>query len=213
MQERFEPAGIDGIMHRPERPAGDALALTHGAGSNREAPLLVRVSAALEAAGYLVLRYNLPFRCERPKGPPYPAQAVRDRQGVVGAAEALRALSVAGAGGRVFAGGHSYGGRQSAMAAAGHAGLVEALLLFSYPLHPPGKPDRPRTDFFGDLRVPVLFVHGTRDPFGSLEELRQAMQLIPAPTDLLVVEGAGHDLNRGAGFPAALAERFHALVP
>jgi predicted alpha/beta-hydrolase family hydrolase len=213
MQERFEPDGIDGILHRPERPAGDALALTHGAGSNMEAPLLARASTALEAAGYLVLRYNLPFRRERPKGPPYPAQAARDRQGVVRAVEALRALSVPGAGCRIFAGGHSYGGRQSAMAAAEHAGLVEALLLFSYPLHPPGKPDRQRTDFFGNLRVPVLFVHGTRDPFGSLEGLRQAMKLIPAATDLLVVEGAGHDLNRGADLPAAVPARFRALVP
>ncbi len=173
-----------------------------------QAPLLVRMADALEAAGYLVLRYDLPFRRQRPKGPPYPAQAARDREGVVEAVEALRHMTR----GRVFAGGHSYGGRQSAMAAAERAGMAGALLLFSYPLHPPGKPDQKRTAFFGDLRIPVLFVHGTADPFGSLEELREAMALIPAPTDLLAVEGAGHDLKRAADLSSDVLARLHALV-
>ncbi|HKE29190.1 MAG TPA: alpha/beta fold hydrolase [Bryobacteraceae bacterium] len=195
-------------MHRPERPNGDAFALTHGAGSNLRAPLLVHMAEALEEAGYVVLRYDLPFRVQRPKGPPFPAQAVRDREGVVKAIEALRQETK----GRVFAGGHSYGGRQSAMAAAERAGMAGALLLFSYPLHPPGKPAQKRTAFFGDLRIPVLFVHGTSDPFGSLEELREAMALIPAPTDLLPVEGAGHDLKRAAGLSADVLARLHALV-
>jgi len=195
-------------VHRPERPNGDAFALTHGAGSNLRAPLLVHMAEALEEAGYVVLRYDLPFRVQRPKGPPFPAQAVRDREGVVKAIEALRQETK----GRVFAGGHSYGGRQSAMAAAERAGMAGALLLFSYPLHPPGKPAQKRTAFFGDLRIPVLFVHGTSDPFGSLEELREAMALIPAPTDLLAVEGAGHDLKRAAGLSADVLARLHALV-
>jgi hypothetical protein len=211
MQERFQTGGvggIEGILHRPERSAGDAFALTHGAGSNMDAPLLTRMSEALAAAGYLVLRYNLPFRRERPKGPPFPAQAARDREGVARAVEALRHVGAS----RVFAGGHSYGGRQSAMAAAERAGLVDALLLFSYPLYPPGKPHLKRTSFFGELRVPVLFVHGSQDPFGSLEELREAMALIPARTDLLAVEGAGHDLKRGADLSAEIVSRFQTLV-
>jgi uncharacterized protein len=172
------------------------------------APLLRHMAEVLEAAGNLVLRYDLPFRCQRPKGPPFPAQAERDRQGIVAAVEALRRRTR----GRVFAGGHSYGGRQSAMAAAERAGMAGALLLFSYPLHPPGKPDQKRTAFFGDLRLPVLFVHGTSDPFGSLEELRDAMALIPAPTDLLPVEGSGHDLKRAPDLSSDMLARFHALV-
>jgi predicted alpha/beta-hydrolase family hydrolase len=98
------------------------------------------------------------------------------------------------------------------MAAAERAGMAGALLLLSYPLHPPGKPEQKRTSFFGDLRIPTLFVHGTNDPFGSLEELREAMALIPAPTDLLPVEGAGHDLKRAAGLSADVLARLHALV-
>jgi predicted alpha/beta-hydrolase family hydrolase len=141
-----------------------------------------------------VLRYHLPFRVARPKGPPFPAAAARDREGIARAVEALRQRVK----GRVFAGGHSYGGRQTAMIAAERPGMADGLLLLSYPLHPPRKPDQPRTGFFAEWRTPALFVHGTRDPFGTIEELRAAMERIPARVDLLAVEGAGHDLRQAA---------------
>ena len=73
--------------------------------------------------------------------------------------------------------------------------LVAALLLLSYPLHPPRKPEQQRTQHLPDLRTPALFVHGTRDPFGTIAELEQALKMIPAKTKLLVIEGAGHDLG------------------
>ncbi len=79
-------------------------------------------------------------------------------------------------GGPVILGGHSYGGRQSTMLAAEEPGLVEALLLLSYPLHPPGKPAQPRTAHFPALRTPALFVHGTKDPFGTIEELTRGAE-------------------------------------
>ena len=74
---------------------------------------------------------------------------------------------------------------------------MEALLLLAYPLHPPRRPSALRTAHFAELRTPALFVHGSRDPFGSLDELEAARQLIPARTALLAVEGAGHDLRGG----------------
>jgi predicted alpha/beta-hydrolase family hydrolase len=73
--------------------------------------------------------------------------------------------------------------------------LVSALLLLSYPLHPPRRPEQQRTQHLPDLRTPTLFVHGSRDPFGSIEELERAIKMIPAKTKLLTVEGAGHDLG------------------
>jgi hypothetical protein len=76
-------------------------------------------------------------------------------------------------------------------------GLVAALLLLSYPLHPPGKPASPRTAHFPALEQPALFVHGSRDPFGTIEELRLAIALIPARKELIEIAGAGHDLLRG----------------
>jgi hypothetical protein len=208
MEQAFEAAGVRGVLHQPPGAPGDALALTHGAGSNCHAPLLVRLARAFAESGLVVLRYDLPFRQQRPKGPPFPAAAARDREGITRAVDALRPLAP----GRIFAGGHSYGGRQTAMAAAERPGMADALLLLSYPLHPPGKPARPRTAFFPDWRTPALFVHGTADPFGSLEELRQALASIPAPTDLLPVEGAGHDLKPAGELAAELLVRLRGLA-
>jgi predicted alpha/beta-hydrolase family hydrolase len=94
----------------------------------------------------------------------------------------------------VFLGGHSYGGRQASMLAAEEPGLVDCLLLLSYPLHPPQKPGELRTAHFPRLQIPSLFIHGTRDGFGSIEELASAVKLIPARTELLSVTGAGHEL-------------------
>ena len=194
MEEILDVDGLRGVLHTPEHATGDGLALTHGAGSNAGAPLLVSLSRAFREAGLTVLRYDLPFRVARPSGPPFPAAAARDREGVARAVEALRQRVQ----GRVFAGGHSYGGRQTAMIASERPGLADGLLLLSYPLHPPRKPDQPRTGFFAEWRTPALFVHGTRDPFGTLEELRDALARIPARVDLLAVEGAGHDLKPAA---------------
>ena len=198
MEQVFDADEVRGVLHTPEHATGDGLALTHGAGSNANTPLLVSLSRTFCEAGLAVLRYDLPFRVARASGPPgpegTPAAAARDREGILRAVEALRQQVKR----RVFAGGHSYGGRQTAMIAAERPGLGDGLLLLSYPLHPPKKPDRPRTDFFPQWRTPALFVHGTRDPFGTLEELRAAMARIPARVDLLAVEGAGHDL-RAAG--------------
>jgi len=184
---------IVGFLHRPASPAQDALVLTHGAGSNCRTPLLVEIAEALAEAGMLVLRCDLSYRQSSPQGPPSPGGSERDREGLRNAVLAMRKL----AHGRVFLGGHSYGGRQSSLLAASAPDLVEGLLLLSYPLHPPRKPQQLRTKHFPQLRTPTLFVHGTRDPFGSEEELTEAVRMIPARTDLFFLTGAGHDLKVG----------------
>jgi uncharacterized protein len=191
--EAVAEGGVRGVLHRPAAPAGDGLVLAHGAGSTREAPLLVALAEAFARRGVTVLRCDLPFRQARPAGPPPPGAAGRDREGLKEALGLLRRE----AGGRIFLGGHSYGGRQASLLAAEEPGLADALLLLAYPLHPPRRPAELRTAHFPQLRTPALFVHGTRDPFGSLEELRAALGLIPAPARLLPVDGAGHDLGAG----------------
>lgn len=186
----FETEKVKGWLHEPAAASGDAIAITHGAGSNGDAPLLKALAAAFADDGYLVLRYDLPYRRARPHGPPFPAQAARDRQGIRDAAEALKTMGAR----RIFVSGHSYGGRQTTMAAAEDAALAEGLLLLSYPLHPPGKPQQMRTEHFPKLRVASMFAHGTRDAFGSPEEMRAALRLIPARSELMIVEGAPHGL-------------------
>ena len=182
---------VSGYLHRPENPNGDGLVLSHGAGSNAQAPLLVAVAEQFSPSGFVVLRCDLPYRQAHPHGPPGPGDAARDRKGLQNAIAALRKLAT----GRMFLGGHSYGGRQSSILCAEQVGLVDGLLLFSYPLHPPRKPDQLRTQHLPNLQTPTLFVEGTRDPFGSIEEIEAALKLIPAKTELLKVEGAGHDLG------------------
>lgn len=192
-----QPApAVRGFRHRPAEPSGDGLVLTHGASGNCRAPLLVALAEAFAADGLTVLRCDMPYRQARVSGPPSPAGAARDRQGLQRAVQVVRGL----VSGRVFLGGVSYGGRQASMLAAAEPELVDALVLLSYPLHPPARPHQVRTEHFPRLRTPALFVHGDHDPFGSLEELQMARALIPAKTDLLVVK-ASHDLgySRAAG--------------
>ena len=185
------------------------LLLTHGAGSNRNAPLLVALEAVFSKAfaerHIQVLRYDLPFRQDRPHGPPRPGDAARDREGLREQIMKLREKQPD----QVWLGGHSYGGRQASMLAAEMPGLVDRLLLQSYPLHPPGKHAQLRTAHFPKLQTPVLFVHGSRDPFGTLDELKAAIALIPAAVQLLEIEGAGHDLGRNH---AAVSERIAASL-
>jgi len=189
-EAKLDPAVV-GFLHRPADPPHDALVLTHGAGANCQAPHLIELAEAFAGAGFLVLRCDLPFRQQSPHGPPPFGAAERDREGLRRAVEVAGSLSP----GRVFLGGHSYGGRQATMLAASEPSLVEGLLLLSYPLHPPRKPDQLRTQHFPNLNTPALFVHGTRDPFGSESEIEQALDLIPAPTATLMIERAGHDLK------------------
>jgi len=189
----FEKGDVRGFLHRPNAAAERGLVLTHGAGGNCRAPLLVAAAEAFSAAGFVVLRCDLQFRQRRPSGPPSPAGAAADRAGLRAAVGAMHGIVP----GSLFLGGQSYGGRQATLLAAEEHKLVSALLLFSYPLHPPGKPDRLRTEHFPRLRAPALFVQGTTDPFGTIDELRGALALIPARTRLLPIEGACHDLRRG----------------
>ncbi len=182
---------VRGFLHQPETASGDALVLTHGAGSNAAAPLLVALADVFTTAGFTVLRCDLPYRQLRTHGPPGPGDAARDRAGLSNAITTMKKI----VSGRIFLGGHSYGGRQASMLCAEQPELVSGLLLLSYPLHPPRKPDQLRTQHLFHLRVPTLFVHGERDPFGTLAEIETALKLIPTKTRLLQVEGAGHDLG------------------
>lgn len=189
----LETAGVRGVLHRPDGVLRGGLVLAHGAGGNRDAPVLIAAAEAACAAGLAVLRIDLPFRRRRPKGPPSPHTAAEDRAGLRQAVTELRQLAPE----PVFLGGHSYGGRQATMLAADEPGLAQALLLLSYPLHPPKKPEQLRTSHFPRLNVPCVFVHGTTDGFGTIVEIHAAAALIPAATVVIPIAGAGHDLKRG----------------
>jgi predicted alpha/beta-hydrolase family hydrolase len=180
---------IAGIAHQPNGTPAGVVLLTHGAGGSRESPLLIAICDQWAARGWLAVRYNLPYRRRRPTGPPSGSAA--DLTGIVDAVALAHSLTDR----PVIAGGHSYGGRLTSMAVAQGLIDVDTLTLFSYPLHPPGKPDRLRTEHLDAITVPTVFTHGSTDPFGSITELRTAAALIPAPIEIVEIAGARHDLG------------------
>ena len=164
---------VRGYLHTPETSNGSGLVLTHGAGSNATAPLLIALAETFSGVGFSVLRCDLSYRQSRSFGPPGPADGARDRAGLKNAVDAVKKIlggpslsrSLRQGWGPVYLGGHSYGGRQSSMLCAEQPDVVAGLLLLSYPLHPPRKPEQQRTQHLPDLHTPTLFVSGTRDPF------------------------------------------------
>jgi predicted alpha/beta-hydrolase family hydrolase len=204
-------AAVRGFLHRAERDDANGLVLTHGAGANCRSALLTALAEAFCAVGVTVLRCDLPFRQARPTGPPTRGSAERDQAGLRAAVAALRKETS----GKILLGGHSYGGRQASMLAAAEPEIVEALLLLSYPLHPPDKPERLRTEHFPSLRTPALFVSGERDGFGTRVELEAALKMVPARTELMVVTAAGHELmnaKRPGDLPERVVSAFMAFV-
>jgi predicted alpha/beta-hydrolase family hydrolase len=194
-QDPPEGPAVRGFLHRPQKSNGDGWVVTHGAGGNCGSGLLVSLAASFAEAGVCVLRCDLPFRQARPQGPPWPAGAAKDREGLRTAVTALRRVVR----GRVFLGGQSYGGRQATMLSAEDRGVADGLVLLSYPLHPPQAPAKKRTEHFPQLHVPALFIHGTDDPFGTPGEMEETLKLIPAATKLVFVEGGGHGLASAKG--------------
>jgi len=204
-------APVRGSLYRAQEAAPDFLVLTHGASGNSKAALLVAIAEALSQDGINVLLCDLPYRQRKPSGPPSPGDAKQDQQGLRHAVILMKERFA----GRAFLGGSSYGGRQASMLAAAEPELVEGLLLLSYPLHPPAKPQQLRTQHFPALKTASLFVSGTRDAFGTIDELRAAIKLIPAKTKLVAIEGATHGLNdkkRQQEFTEAITNAFREFL-
>jgi len=174
----------------PAIPGPLGALLAPGASAGRDQPALVGLDRALSGAGVVVERLDFAYRLAGRRAP--------DRPPVLIAAveEAARNLAARLGSGtdRLVLGGRSMGGRMCSMAVA--RGLPAAgLLLVSYPLHPPGRPDRLRVDHFPALAVPCLFVSGTRDRFGTPAELEQATAAIAGPVTHHWVEGGDHALR------------------
>lgn len=186
-----DECGVRGFLHAPIGVPVGAFALTHGAGGDCTAKILLDLAQEWSARGVEVLRFDLAFRRIRASGPPHPSKSAQDRESVRAAVAYLRARNEA----PVLSGGHSYGGRQASMAVAEDSALADGLVLLSYPLHPPKKPEKARTAHLPDIEIPALFVSGTKDPFGTPQELRQAMALVPSRTSYVEITGAGHDLS------------------
>ena len=173
--------------------------LFHGAGSDRDQSTLVAVEAAVAAAHPKVVtgRVNFPYRDRPGRRPP-------DRAPVL--LQSVRDAASAVPRGPVVLGGRSMGGRICSMAVGDEVDPLAAsgLVLISYPLHPPGRPDKLRVEHFPRIAVPCLFVHGTRDAFGTPDELTEWTATIPGPVEHVWIERGTHEL-RGADAQVAAA--------
>lgn len=186
-----DPREVTAAWHRPvvDRPRRTGVVLAHGAGSNLDAPLLVAAASGLAAHGHPVVRVNLAYRQRRPSGPTPRAEASVDDL-----AATWRAVVEAEPDRPWVLGGASYGGRVASLVAA--AGVdVAGVLCWSYPLHPPGRPDRLRVAHLPDIAVPMLVVQGTNDPFGGPDDVRPHLDRTGGPATVVGVAGADHGLH------------------
>jgi len=172
-------------------PRCAGLLLAPGASAGRDQPALVAIDSAVSKLGIEVERMDFPYRLAGRRAP--------DRAEVLIAAVVENATAFAERIGvdlkHIALGGRSMGGRMASMAVA--AGLPAAgLVLVSYPLHPPGRPEKSRTEHLVDLKVPCLFISGTRDAFGTPDELKSATSTIPGPVTHIWIDGGDHGLRR-----------------
>lgn len=179
---------VSGVVHRPSRPTRPAVLLVHGAGGDLDDPGLVGLADGIAAAGHLVVRANLPFRQAGRRAAPRADRSVEGFRTLVRSVRALAPRT------HWVVGGKSYGGRVASMAVA--EGLrVAGLLLYSYPLHPPGSPETLRTAHWPDIPVPCMFLQGNRDPFGTVKELEGQLRRLPRRARVRVVQGGDHSLR------------------
>ncbi|HET7488022.1 MAG TPA: alpha/beta family hydrolase [Acidimicrobiales bacterium] len=178
----------------PDRPSRGLL-LAPGASAGPDQPALVAIDRAATAAGVAVQRIGL----ARGGKPPALIEVVRRAAAGLAEAHGLEPAAVA-------MGGRSFGGRICSMAAADGVPCL-ALVLVSYPLHPPGRPDTLRVDHFPALTIPCLFVSGTRDAFATPAELESHTAAIPGPVHRVWIDGADHGLRgRDADVAAAVVD-------
>jgi predicted alpha/beta-hydrolase family hydrolase len=198
----------------PKRGADRAVLLAHGAGADMHSPALIAIADALAAAGIPSLRFNFPYTAAGRRSPDRPAVlAASVREAVHELAQRTKLAPE-----RLVIGGRSMGGRICSMVVADDEDPLRALglLLLGYPLHPPGKPEQLRVEHFPRLRVPCMFVSGTRDAFGTPEELKRAARRIKGRVTWHWIESADHGFKplKASGLTAdgALAAAAQASV-
>jgi uncharacterized protein len=164
------------------------LVLAHGAGAGQQHPFMTTMASGFAARGIDVVTFDFPYMRARRKIPDRPPVLEKAFEGVVAAAQQWSAAA------RFFIGGKSMGGRMATHLGAAHLAGLSGIVVFGYPLHPPGKPQQLRVEHLPSITVPVLIVQGERDTFGTPGELRTAIGSMKAAVDLHIVPRGDHSL-------------------
>jgi predicted alpha/beta-hydrolase family hydrolase len=172
-------------------PTGATLVLGHGAGANQTSDFIVTFATALAARGIVAVTFNFLYSEQQRRIPDPNGQLEACYRAVI---ETVRDR-MANRPGKLAIGGKSMGGRIASQVAASGTGKLAGLIFLGYPLHPPGKPDRLRAAHLRDVGAPMLFVQGSRDPFGAPEELRPILSPLKPPAELYVIEGGDHSFR------------------
>src|SRR4029453_8237591 len=173
------------------QPAHAMVVLAHGAGAGQKHPFMVGVAQALAARGMAVVTFDFPYMREPRKAPdPAPALESAFRDVIAAARESAPGLPL-------FIGGKSMGGRMATHLGAQRLESLKGIVVFGYPLHPPGRPDQPRTAHLPSIVAPILIVQGQRDTFGTPDELRPVITTMVAHVTLHVVDRGEHSLAVG----------------
>jgi len=183
----------------PQKAAGITVILGHGAGADQASSFMVRFASELALRGFDAVTFNFYYtECGR-RVPDTNDKLEACYRSVI---ETIRQHENLGRNPLVV-GGKSMGGRIASQVAAGDAGIVAGLVLLGYPLHPPGRPDRLRAKHLSDIKAPMLFVQGSRDTFGTPEELQPLIGKLKPPVKLYVVAGGDHSFKvpKGSGIP------------
>jgi uncharacterized protein len=180
---------VSALLMRPQ-DARACYVLAHGAGAGMRHASMEAIAAGLAERGIATLRYQFPYMEKGSKRPDPPALA----QATVRAAVAEAAKACAGL--PLIAGGKSFGGRMTSQAQA-KAPLdgVKGLAFFGFPLHPAGKPSADRADHLGDVKIPMLFLQGTRDALADLSLLKPVVKGLGNKATLHLAEGADHSFH------------------
>ena len=199
-------------VYRSDSPSA-ALVLAHGAGGGQQSKFMVQAATALVERGISVATFDFPYMAQRRSVPDKGPVLEAYWRAVIDAARAQPEL----AGLPLFVGGKSMGGRIASQVAAQHVDGIAGLIYFGYPLHPPGKPDQRRDRHLPDITEPMLFVQGSRDPFGTSEEIRELLPRLNPRTTLFEVADGDHSFGvrvsvTGKRADAVLTEIFDAAA-
>ena len=184
----MELTDVGAVGYRAEGAAQALLVLAHGAGAGQRHPFMTAVATGFAARGVDVVTFDFPYMRERRKIPDRAPVLEKAFLDVVGVA---RTWSEAGT---FFIGGKSMGGRMATHLGATHLEGLSGIVVFGYPLHPPGKPDQSRVQHLPSITAPVLIVQGERDAFGTPAELQPVLDSMSASVDVHVVQRGDHSL-------------------